>query len=197
MKRVRPSRASAAGSGVTPWKSTLSDASVSPRAIHHCATVTSIVTPPVTATECTYCVDGALASFGSPSDTRVDHSWMRLDGSSCVVCSMKIVCPPSVSRDRGAPRTSSTTVAHVAPAGGTTKRRSMWPGVKGRPSYAAYEQPPLTARRSACGLITVTGTRKRAPSPACVVSVPSTSAKWAPGGSDAQPTLRSKPFLRT
>ena len=70
----------------------------------------------------------------------------------------------------------------------------MWPGVKGRPSYAAYEQPPFTARRSACGLITVTGTRKMAPSSAFVVSVPSTSAKWAPGGSVAQPTLRSKPF---
>ena len=43
-------------------------------------------------------------------------------------------------------------------------------------------------------MITVTGTRKRAPSPAFVVSVPSTSAKCAPGGSDAQPTLRSKPL---
>ena len=39
-------------------------------------------------------------------------------------------------------------------------------------------------------MITVTGTGRQL----FVVSVPSTSAKWAPGGSEAQPTLRSKPL---
>ena len=39
-----------------------------------------------------------------------------------------------LDRERALGRTSSVTVAHVAPAGGTTKRRSMWPGVKGTAS---------------------------------------------------------------
>ena len=61
--------------------------SVSPSDIHHCATVTSIVTPPVTATEWMCCAGGTPSAVGSAKEMRWQLSAfeMLVEGSSCVV----------------------------------------------------------------------------------------------------------------
>ena len=111
---------------------------MSPSDIHHCATVSSIITPPLTATLCTQLVGGAPASLGSPSDTRRSQLECRTltDGRICSRCTMYVHGPATGSeraaRLADAADASRVIVAHVAPSGGTTKRRSMCPGENGR-----------------------------------------------------------------
>ena len=99
---------------------------------------------------------------------------MCVCGRSCVACTM-YTTELLTSVQRGAARARTQMVAQLAPRGGTTKRRSMCPGLKWRASKVATGGAPGRLR-SACGMSTVTGSTKSGPTPRAAASTPATSA---------------------